>query len=209
MGRGSAFRVLLPPRRRGGDRAAPLPATPATGAPRARILIIDDEPLVRRAIERSLEPEHDVVSAASAAEALAGWKRGEPFDLVLCDLMMPEMTGMEMAARLERSLPAMAARMVFLSGGAFTPEAAAFLAVGRQPLRREAVSARRALASGRGSAGRSSAKHRGNLSETTTGRLTPICIRWLFRRDAILRQDARRGPNRVRVLGASLVVAPF
>ena len=52
---------------------------------------------------------------------------GERFDLILCDLMMPEMTGMEMAARLREDLPAVSERLVFLSGGAFTPEAAEFL----------------------------------------------------------------------------------
>jgi PAS domain S-box-containing protein len=129
IGRGSAFRVLLPPGQ--GMVMQPTPNTPAptsNGELRPRVLIIDDEPLVRRAIERSLETEHDVVSAASAAEALAILERGEPFDLVLCDLMMPDMTGMDVAARLTKDRPDVAARMVFLSGGAFTPEAAAFLA---------------------------------------------------------------------------------
>jgi PAS domain S-box-containing protein len=127
LGRGSVFRVRLPP---GAAAFAPsdTPAPTTEGALRPRILVIDDEPLVRRAIERSLELEHDIVSAASAAEALAILERDEPFDLILCDLMMPDMTGMDVAARLARDRPDVAARMVFLSGGAFTPEAAAFLA---------------------------------------------------------------------------------
>jgi CheY-like chemotaxis protein len=96
-------------------------------ATQTRILVIDDEPLVRRAVVRSLEREHEVVAVETAAEALRRLERGEHFDLILCDLMMPEMTGMEMAARLADSLPRMAARMVFLSGGAFTRESAEFL----------------------------------------------------------------------------------
>jgi PAS domain S-box-containing protein len=128
-GKGSTFKVVLPPAPEP-PAAAPAPAAPQvepSEAPRARILVIDDEPLVRRAIARSLEREHDVVTVETAAEALARIEGGEAFDLILCDLMMPEMTGMEMAARLRRSLPALAARMVFLSGGAFTAEAAEFL----------------------------------------------------------------------------------
>jgi CheY-like chemotaxis protein len=92
-----------------------------------RILVIDDEPLVRRAVVRSLEKEHEVVAIETAAEALRRLETGERFDLILCDLMMPEMTGMEMAARLRKRLPHMADRMMFLSGGAFTLESAEFL----------------------------------------------------------------------------------
>jgi PAS domain S-box-containing protein len=126
-GRGSVFRVMLPPMLAtdiGRDAAADI----AENQVRPRVLVIDDEPLVRRAIERSLEEDHDIVSAGSAAEALSILERGEAFDLVLCDLMMPDMTGMDVAARLTRDRPDVAQRMVFLSGGAFTPEAATFLA---------------------------------------------------------------------------------
>ena len=127
-GRGSAFRVLLPPAQPTADVV--LDAAPFTAEAhlRPRVLVIDDEPLVRRAIERSLEGEHDIVSAGSAAEALSILDSGEAFDLVLCDLMMPDMTGMDVAAQLSRDRPDVAERMVFLSGGAFTPEAATFLA---------------------------------------------------------------------------------
>ena len=127
VGRGTMFRVRVPPTQR--PRAAePAADSGPRGEPeRASILVIDDEPLVRRAIERSLDKEHDVVSAATAAEALERLQNGERFDLILCDLMMPEMTGMEMAARLREDQPAMYERLVFLSGGAFTPEAAEFL----------------------------------------------------------------------------------
>jgi PAS domain S-box-containing protein len=125
--RGTTFKVVLPPAAAQPPAAVPAKIAETPGVPRARVLVIDDEPLVRRAIARSLEHDHDVVSVETAAEALTRLEGGEWFDLILCDLMMPEMTGMEMAARLQRSLPAVAARMVFLSGGAFTPEAAEFL----------------------------------------------------------------------------------
>ncbi len=126
--KGSTFRLRIPPGPGATAESISSDALAAISDMRPRVLVIDDEPLVRRAIERSLEAEHDVVSAASAAEALAILERGEPFDLVLCDLMMPDMTGMDVSARLSKERPDVASRMVFLSGGAFTPEAAAFLA---------------------------------------------------------------------------------
>ncbi|HEY0712912.1 MAG TPA: ATP-binding protein, partial [Polyangia bacterium] len=126
-GRGSVFRVMLPPTQ-ATDIAREAAVNVGSTQVRPRVLVIDDEPLVRRAIERSLESDHEIVSAGSAAEALSILERGEAFDLVLCDLMMPDMTGMDVAARLTRDRPDVAQRMVFLSGGAFTPEAATFLA---------------------------------------------------------------------------------
>jgi PAS domain S-box-containing protein len=124
---GSTFRVTLPPQLAAAPPAPAAASRPAAETTRARILVIDDEPLVRRAVARSLEPEFEVVAVATAGEALRRLECGEAFELILCDLMMPEMTGMELAARLEQKLPRMAARMVFLSGGAFTAESAAFL----------------------------------------------------------------------------------
>src|SRR5207237_9662327 len=55
-------------------------------------------------------------------------EQGGQFDMILCDLMMPSMTGMELHDELARIEPAHAARMSFLTGGAFTPRARAFLA---------------------------------------------------------------------------------
>jgi CheY-like chemotaxis protein len=49
------------------------------------------------------------------------------YDVILCDLMMPEMTGMELHAQLETTQPERAARMVFVTGGAYTPAAMSFL----------------------------------------------------------------------------------
>ena len=52
---------------------------------------------------------------------------GDRFDAILSDLIMPEMTGMELHATLAQSLPDQAGKMIFMSGGAFSPDAAAFL----------------------------------------------------------------------------------
>ncbi|MBK9518571.1 MAG: PAS domain S-box protein [Anaeromyxobacter sp.] len=103
--------------------AAPVPAGgPAVG----RVLVVDDEPLVGKAVTRILAPPHQVTLASSATDALRLLQAG-PYDVVLCDLMMPGMTGMELHARLVASDPAMADRMIFLSGGAYTETARTFL----------------------------------------------------------------------------------
>jgi len=93
----------------------------------ADILVVDDEPMVGRAITRMLAPPHHVVAVTSAAEALTllATKR---FDAILCDLRMPEMTGMTFHERLLAEAPDLAARIVFLTGGAFSSEASEFLA---------------------------------------------------------------------------------
>ena len=124
-GRGSVFRVVLPAAR------APAPDEPErpvpAHAPRACILVVDDEPLVGRAIQRILGSAHQVTVETSGRAALARAERGERFDLVLCDLMMPEMTGQDLLQALERTAPELAVRVVFLTGGAFTAAAQEFL----------------------------------------------------------------------------------
>jgi PAS domain S-box-containing protein len=132
VGVGTTFRVTLPiaqraPAAREADRAA----TPAPA--RSRILIVDDEPVLRRVVARALEPLHDVVGVSSGKEALELLARGEQFDAILCDLLMPEMTGMELHARLLEQRPELAARTAFLTGGVFTREAEEFLERSARP----------------------------------------------------------------------------
>jgi CheY-like chemotaxis protein len=89
--------------------------------------VVDDEPLIVRSIVRLLCDEHEVTAAQSGAEALRLIAAGNQYDLILCDLMMPQMTGMEFHARLRTLDPAQAQRIVFLTGGAFTPNAQDYL----------------------------------------------------------------------------------
>jgi CheY-like chemotaxis protein len=91
------------------------------------VLVVDDEPMIATAIGRTLGLDHDVVLASAAATALRRIEQGEQFDVILCDLMMPQMTGMDLYDELVRAWPGQADRMVFLSGGAFTSAARAFL----------------------------------------------------------------------------------
>jgi signal transduction histidine kinase len=126
VGRGSTFRVTLPPAPLRREATTPMIAIPAPQR-RARILVIDDEPSVLKAAGRILSGEHDVTTTNRAQDALAMFLAGERFEVILCDLMMPEMTGMELHAEMERLAPDQADKVVFLTGGAFTARARAFL----------------------------------------------------------------------------------
>jgi CheY-like chemotaxis protein/anti-sigma regulatory factor (Ser/Thr protein kinase) len=125
QGRGTRVRVVLPLH----PEVAPSEPTrkPAAVPVRGRILVIDDEPFVTRAVRRALEPLGEVVTLNEARRAIDLLDAERPFDVILCDLMMPEMTGMELYETLARCRPELARRMIFMSGGAFTANARGFL----------------------------------------------------------------------------------
>jgi signal transduction histidine kinase len=127
VGRGTMFRVVLPSS--GVEAVAPISESGVSSriVRRGRILLIDDEPAVCRAIQRALARHHDVVAMTSGRDAVTRVVGGERFDVIVSDLMMPEVTGMEIHDALTRQAPDQAARMVFLTGGAFTPSARQFL----------------------------------------------------------------------------------
>jgi PAS domain S-box-containing protein len=125
-GKGATFRVVLP-RTHGEATPAPLeaPLDPAESR-RARILVVDDDPLVQKAVRRVLSA-HEVVAEASGRGALDRLAAGERYDVILCDLAMPGMSGMDVHQELTKVDPSSAARMIFLTGGVFTPAAQRFL----------------------------------------------------------------------------------
>ena len=129
VGQGTAFRISLPPARAEVLKEEPLLALDIAARRRGRILVVDDEPMIAAAVQRTLSAEHDVVVLRSAGEALRRITAGERFDVILCDLMMPQMTGMDLHAALFRVAQEQAARMIFLTGGAFTARTQAFLDV--------------------------------------------------------------------------------
>ena len=128
VGGGSRFRVLLPPApRTAAVPAQPVPAPPPTAGGRKRVLVVDDEVRLARSIQRLLEPDHEVNILHSASDALDELLGGRPYDLVLCDLHMPGVSGVELHRRLHAQRPDLAEAVIFVSGGAFTPEARAFV----------------------------------------------------------------------------------
>jgi CheY-like chemotaxis protein len=101
---------------------------------RARILIIDDEPLLGQTLRFAFQDRHDVDLAVSGREALARLAVSTDYDLVLCDLMMPDVSGEQVYRTVSEQNPSLLPRFVFMTGGAFTERAQAFLAqfAGRQ-----------------------------------------------------------------------------
>jgi PAS domain S-box-containing protein len=129
-GKGSRFLVRLPAMAAGKWQDDPRPVEVLVSAVpprRGRVLIVDDEPLVRGSMVRLLRSENDIVEAGSGFAAAAILAADDRFDAILCDLIMPELSGMELHARLAASRPDLAARMIFMTGGAFTERAMAFL----------------------------------------------------------------------------------
>jgi signal transduction histidine kinase len=124
-GGGTTMTVVLPSAPRT-QQPAPPPVEAAPVSRKARVLVIDDEPLIARILQRGLS-RHQVVVAAEARDALARIQRGETFDIILCDLMMPDVSGIDVHEFLAREYPAVASRMVFMTGGAFTSKARQFL----------------------------------------------------------------------------------
>lgn len=123
-GRGATFSIALPPFQ---STSEPPGESPSKG-PRARILIVDDDVVVVNAMRRLLSREHDVVAFVDPRDALASLERGDPYDLVFCDLMMPYVTGQELFLRASAIDPSMAERFVFVTGGATDPSVSSFLA---------------------------------------------------------------------------------
>jgi PAS domain S-box-containing protein len=126
-GLGTTFRVALPAStssRASQPQLVNLRSAESTEG--GRILILDDEPQVASVLARMLRVHH-VTVVNQASEALKLLASGNHFDVIFSDLMMPQMSGMEFYDQLARQHPDVVGRVVFLTGGAFTPAALAFL----------------------------------------------------------------------------------
>ncbi len=130
-GLGTMFRIFLPVR---GVPAVVPSMAPIGHAHRARVLVIDDEPLIGRIMHAALESDHDVTVVKCAADALARLERGEIFDLVLCDLVMPDISGPELYESINQRWPVLTSRLAFMTGGAFTQGTMDFVARTQTPV---------------------------------------------------------------------------
>jgi DNA-binding response OmpR family regulator len=98
----------------------------AVEARAVRVLVVDDEPLIGLVVRRTLSDcQVDYADSVEAAMELAA---DRTYDLVLCDLMMPLATGMDLHAAWQVERPELAERMVFMTGGAFSDVSRRFLA---------------------------------------------------------------------------------
>jgi len=134
-GRGTRFRLTLPVRAAAPTARAPADAAgpPVASPRRRRVLIVDDEAPLAAMLGRMLEDDYDLELASSAPKALEILRGGANFDIVLCDLMMPDMNGMDFYRAVAALQPELIEHFIFMTGGAFTPWAAEFLASCRRP----------------------------------------------------------------------------
>ena len=85
---------------------------------RGKILVVDDEPGIRELLRAVFKDEHDVVEAPDGQTAARLIEAGERYEVILCDIRMPGMSGPELLGRIQTVDPAQAARMIFLTAAA-------------------------------------------------------------------------------------------
>jgi signal transduction histidine kinase/ActR/RegA family two-component response regulator len=95
--------------------------------PSARILIIDDEPMLGQTLRLAFRGRHDVEFVTSGRQALTLLEKDAPYDLILCDLMMPDVNGIAVYQEIAEHHPQIESRFVFMTGGAFSERARRFL----------------------------------------------------------------------------------
>jgi CheY-like chemotaxis protein len=93
---------------------------------RGRVLLIDDEAFIIAALRRLLGAEHDVTAVMSAPEAIALVEGGHRFHVILCDLRMPGMSGIDFYEQLGKLAPDMISRIVFCTGATFSTDTRQF-----------------------------------------------------------------------------------
>jgi signal transduction histidine kinase/CheY-like chemotaxis protein len=125
VGRRTLATVELARASRPAASVAPPPTLPPPPE-RRRVLIVDDEPLVSRALARMLRSRSDVTTVASVDEALSVLDQAR-FDAILCDVMMPGRGGAELLKELTARDATLAARVGFITGGAFDSVSQALL----------------------------------------------------------------------------------
>jgi signal transduction histidine kinase len=131
VGFGTQIRITLP----AAEMKQPTSLSPAAVAvdancarTRRKILIVDDEALLIESLGKALANSHEVKTTTSAREALRLIVENKvPYDVIFCDLMMAELTGMAFFEELKGKMPGYEAKVIFMTGGAFTQESRKFL----------------------------------------------------------------------------------
>ncbi|MBU1533777.1 response regulator, partial [Myxococcota bacterium] len=126
MGKGTKFTITFPVQPVA-PKTTEISIIPERGKGlKKRILVVDDEEGIRSALVRFMKP-HDIVAAASGASAREIFETRQDFDCIICDLMMPEISGMDLHLWVKNTYPALARKFVFMTGGVFTPKAREYL----------------------------------------------------------------------------------
>jgi two-component system NtrC family sensor kinase len=128
-GQGTVFRMTLPVQAAEEAPEAPAPPPAALPAPEtaATILVVDDEPGIARALAHLLRRDGHAVDTAANGQLALGKLRAQAYDLVLCDLRMPDLDGPGLYQALQQQPPPRLPRVIFLTGDTLSPEARTFL----------------------------------------------------------------------------------
>ena len=124
VGKGTTMQVTL--LRATGDRKTGRPSAPPASAGRSgtplakRILVVDDEPAIVNRLTEALRSTAQVVGETAPGRALDLILSEPTFDAIVCDLMMPGMTGVDLHERVAKDRPHLASCFVFISGGTYT-----------------------------------------------------------------------------------------
>lgn len=139
--RGTRFELVLPLETGFAVAEARHESRPISEVPlkRLRLLIIDDDAMVLSALRRRLRRRYDTVTVLGGADALARLDEDPDFDAIVCDLMMPEIDGKSFYDKVKQDHPQLADRIVFMSGGAFTPRLRKFAAAVSNPVLQKPV----------------------------------------------------------------------
>jgi PAS domain S-box-containing protein len=125
VGRGSCFAVELPPSASAAAAAEDAGCAASVMVTRRRVLVVDDDVQVRRWFTRVLEGGHEATVVGTVDEAARAIDE-RAFDAILCDVMMPDRTGLDMHELVKHRHPELLPRFILMSGGAFTPTLEAF-----------------------------------------------------------------------------------
>jgi signal transduction histidine kinase len=130
---GCAFHVVIPAAARVAHESPPPPKPVARAARGLRVLVVDDEPAILTLFPALLRP-NTVTVASSGARAIELLRSDATFDLVICDLMMPGVSGMDVYREVSTLRPALCGRFIFMTGGTYTDASRAFLDDARAPV---------------------------------------------------------------------------
>ena len=134
LGRGATFKVSLPSAHVPYEERPPISAPQPSQERRGRVLVIDDEPAVATALSEAISEEHDVQVVKSGRQALELLRKDDRFDVILCDLMMPDVSGFDVYEALRAEGRSVIERILFMTGGAFSARAREFLDQTRSPV---------------------------------------------------------------------------
>ncbi|MBC7691790.1 MAG: response regulator [Methylotenera sp.] len=138
VGKGTCFKVFLPLfQEKSVKTAVPVPGAGSLGSSavtsasatraRGKVLIIDDDAALLEMTKFFISEDHEAVALTDAQDALDLLAKGQKFDCILCDLMMPTLNGIQFYQKVSEISPEHLSRILYVTGGSFTEETHAFL----------------------------------------------------------------------------------